>query len=61
MVGAPDDGFNKGCKRKRKVFMRVDALLGEAMPMSCVQHKTFAELREGLLARVAFDARRSEF
>ena len=51
----------RGVNEKRKVFMRVDALLGEAMPMSCVQHKTFAELREGLLARVAFDARRSEF
>ena len=51
----------RGVNEKRKVFMRVDALLGEAMPMSCVQHKTFAELREGLLARLDFDARRSEF
>ena len=39
---------------------RVDALLGEAMPMFR-KHKTFAELREGLLARLDFDARRSEF
>ncbi len=50
----------RGVNEKRKVFMRVDALLGEAMPMFR-KHKTFAELREGLLARLDFDARRSEF
>ena len=50
----------RGVNEKRKDFKRVDALLGEAMPMFR-KHMAFAELREGLLARLAFDARRSEF
>ena len=50
------------CRRMPPVqaFSCSEPLLGEAMPMFR-KHKTFAELREGLLARLDFDARLSEF